>query len=68
MHDDVYVGRLLSGKYVGFPIARVPLAAPDVLPFLQFPKIKPQKKRKKLMLVRLSSDNKQLLSLAVHGQ
>ena len=44
MHDGVNVGRLQSGKYVGSAIARVPLAAPDVLQFLQFPKINHRKK------------------------
>jgi hypothetical protein len=47
MHDGVYGGRLLSGNYVGFDIARVPLAAPDVLQFLQYPKINHQKEKEK---------------------
>jgi hypothetical protein len=47
MHDDVYVGRLLSGKYVGFPIARVPSASFNVLQFLQFPQINHRKRNKK---------------------
>jgi hypothetical protein len=54
MHDGVYVGRLLSGKYVGLTIARVPSASFDVLQFLQFPKIN-HRYKKKLMLVRLPS-------------
>jgi hypothetical protein len=55
MHDDVYVGRLLSGKYVGFLIARVPSASFNVLEFLQSPQINHRKKKKNLMLVRLPS-------------
>jgi hypothetical protein len=48
MHEGVYVGRLLSGNYVGFDIAQVPLATPDVLQ-------PPKKKKKNLMLVRFPS-------------
>ena len=38
INEGVYVGRLLSRNYVRFDIARVPLAAPNVLHCLQFPK------------------------------
>ena len=38
---------MLSGNYVWFDIARVPLAAPDVLQFLQFPKSTTEKEKEK---------------------
>jgi hypothetical protein len=40
MQDGVYVGRLLSGNYVGLAIARLPPASPWGT---QFPKINPPK-------------------------
>ena len=44
--DGVYVGRLLSGNYVGFPITRRAPGSPDVAQFPPISKINHRKKRK----------------------
>jgi hypothetical protein len=67
MHDGVDAGRLLSGKHVGFPVARVPSASFDVLQFLQFPKSTTGLK-KKTHARQITIGYSHLLSHAVHEQ